>query len=233
MPFHSSNSLGLAFSDSFSNSVGLAFSDSFCRPGYFRADLCVQSAKRRLLPIIVGSMAVGVAGTLYEAYPAGKVRSGRRSGMAIGRSISARVPQGFEMLAVLHLPGQTTALHCRSSSTGAGRIASEPRCQVKLQHAGSRRKPEETLTQLKDPKWKQLVKRVKGFVKRVGKDVKRPTNSSTATLCSVMAVRPVPVPGAAPPKIPIWQRRNLPSLRPLNIYKVRPSRSRSTQSFGM
>jgi len=178
-------------------------------------------------------MAVGVAGTLYEAYPAGKVRSGRRSGMAIGRSISARVPQGFEMLAVLHLPGQTTALHRRSSSTGAGRIASEPRCQVKLQHAGSRRKPEETLTQLKDPKWKQLVKRVKGFVKRVGKDVKRPANSSTATLCSVMAVRPVPVPGAAPPKIPIWQRRNLPSLRPLNIYKVRPSRSRSTQSFGM
>lgn len=178
--------------------------------------------EQRLTKIV--GMAVGVTGASREGWPAGKMRSGRRSDIAIGRSISARVPQNFEMLAVLHLPGQTTAFYRRSSSTGVGPIASEGRCQVKWQHAGSRRKPEETLAQLKNPKWKQLVKRVKGFVKRVGKDSKRPANPSTATLCSVMEVRPAPVPGAAPPKIPIWRRRTLPSPPPLGINRVRQSR---------
>jgi len=149
--------------------------------------------------------------------------------MAVGRSISARVPHGFEMLADMQLPWETTAWPCRSSSTAAGQIASEGRCEIKWQQAGNWRKAEQTLSRLKDPKWKQFVKRCKGFVKRLSnqKDVKRSANISTAMVWPVKAVRLGPVTGVAVAKVPIWQRRNLPAPPPpLKIHKVRRSRSR-------
>jgi hypothetical protein len=150
--------------------------------------------------------------------------------MAVGRSISARVPHGFEMLADMQLSRQRTAWPCRSSSTAAGQIASEGRCELKWQPAGNWRKAEQTLSQLKDPKWKQFVKRFKGFVKRLGnqKSGKRSDNLSTAMVWLVKAVRlAVPVTGVAVPKVPIWQRRNSPPPPSLELDKVRPSRSRN------
>ena len=93
--------------------------------------------------------------------------------MAIGRSISARVSRAFEMSADMQLSGQTNVWHRRSSSMVSGRMDSAGKSQVKRQHTGSRRKAEQTLSQLKDNKWKQFVKKLKHFVKKLGNDVKR------------------------------------------------------------
>lgn len=172
------------------------------------------------------------AGILWEARPADEVGSGYRLGMAIGRSISARVPYAFEKSAGMHLSGQTKAWNYRSSSMVAGRIGSDGKYQAKRQYAGGQRKTEQTLSQLKDPKWKQFLKRFKGFVKGLSnqKDAKRSDNLSTAMVRPVKAVSlAAPVTGAAVLKVHIWQRRNSPPPPSLKLDEMRPSRSRKAR----
>jgi len=147
--------------------------------------------------------------------------------MAVGRSISARVPHRSEMLADMQLSRQRTAWPCRSSSTSAGQKSSKGRCK-----AGDWRREEKTLSQLRDPKWKQFVKRLKGFAKRFGnqKGVENTAYTSTAMVWPVKAVRlTAPVTGVAVPRVPIWQRRNSPTPPALEIHKVSPSRSRNAR----
>lgn len=89
--------------------------------------------------------------------------------------------------------------------------------------ASKLRKLDQTPGYLKDPKWKQFVKRFQGFVKRVRgrRAVEKSANISTATVWPVKAGRPGPVTGVAVPKVPIWQRRNLAPPPPLDMYKMR------------
>lgn len=152
--------------------------------------------------------------------------------MAVGRSICGKVPHGFEMLANMQLSRQRTAWPCHSSSTAAGQIVSEGSCELKWRQFSNWRKTEQTLIQIKDPKWKQFVKRFKVFVKGLSnqKDVKRSHNLSTAMVRPVKAVGlAAPVTGVAVPKVPIWQRRNSPPPPSLKLDEMRPSRSRNAR----
>lgn len=134
------------------------------------------------------------------------------------------------MLADMQLPRQRTLWPCRSSSGAAGEIALEGRCELKWEQTDNWRNAEQTLIQLKelDPKWKQFVKRLKGFVKRLGneKEVKRSAHISTALVSPVKTVRVI---APVVPKDPIWQRRNLSPPPFLELDKVRPSRSRNVR----
>eukprot|EP01018_Ginkgo_biloba_P038887 Gb_29647 [translate_table: standard] len=207
--------------------------------------------------------------TMCEAFPARRLWSGRHTHhkqgeKMVGRSISARV-QGFESVnANPQFERQTSAY---SSSSSADQIApmgthwasrdqtchSNPcgrRTAIWLQERQTEMAVGNAGTKVvKGSKWKQIVKKLKGYVRTRGNHsgplqrlqyacqsyvkgfdghVKRSMNGPPATVCPVKTAGSASASEAPVKRIPIWQRRNSAPISPLAIPKKPPSRSRNT-----
>eukprot|EP01018_Ginkgo_biloba_P038889 Gb_29648 [translate_table: standard] len=208
---------------------------------------------------------------MSEAFPSIKARNGHKGGeKMVRRSTSARVQCFVSFNVNPQFARQTSAYSSSSSADQTAPMRShlrwiEESSRDQTRHSNpngsraanwSRRKQTEMAAEnartkeAKGSKWKQIVKKFKGYVqkathhsnppqrlqydygshaKNFNGHIKRSINNpSAATVWPVRRVEAASAANVAADRIPIWQRRNLTPIAPLKIPKVRPSRSRNT-----